>query len=115
MVIQRAQSGPHQGCPIPSPCPFCGLSNDLRYEFAGSQGYIVCDNCGAIGPCDEQAADPHCNIDAAYKANSNQEVAEMIRWLEWQSELAFNADMLEESVKIDRIAELLALAGGTNA
>ena len=49
------------------PCPFCGSTN-LRYEFAGSQGYICCDNCGTQGPCDEQAADPICDDDAAYAA-----------------------------------------------
>lgn len=46
------------------PCPFCGSSN-LRYELASSQGYICCDECGTMGPCDEQAADPHCDIEAA--------------------------------------------------
>lgn len=46
------------------PCPFCGSTN-LRYEFAGSQGYIQCDECGTEGPCDERAADPHCDIEAA--------------------------------------------------
>lgn len=47
------------------PCPFCGSTN-LRYDFAGSQGYIECNECGTEGPCDEQAADPHCDIEAAY-------------------------------------------------
>jgi hypothetical protein len=49
------------------PCPFCGSTN-LRFTFAGSQGYICCDNCGTQGPCDEQAADPICDYDAAYTA-----------------------------------------------
>lgn len=49
------------------PCPFCGSTN-LRYEFAGSQGYIECNECGTQGPCDERAADPHCDTDAAYEA-----------------------------------------------
>ena len=50
------------------PCPFCGATKHLRYEFAGSQGYICCDNCGTQGPCDERAADPICDMDAAYAA-----------------------------------------------
>lgn len=49
------------------PCPFCGSSN-LRYEFSGSQGYIECNECGTEGPCDEKAADPICDMDAAYLA-----------------------------------------------
>ena len=50
-----------------SPCPFCGSTN-LRYEFAGSQGYIECNECGTEGPCDERAADPICDCDAACDA-----------------------------------------------
>ena len=50
-----------------SPCPFCSSTN-LRYEFAGSQGYIECNECGTEGPCDERAADPYCDVDAAYGA-----------------------------------------------
>ncbi len=49
------------------PCPFCGSSN-LRYEFCGSQGYIECNECGTQGPCDERAADPICDLDAACDA-----------------------------------------------
>lgn len=49
------------------PCPFCGSTN-LRYEFAGSQGYIECNECGTEGPCDERAADPYCDYDAACDA-----------------------------------------------
>jgi hypothetical protein len=49
------------------PCPFCGSTN-LRYEFAGSQGYIECNDCGTAGPGDERAADPICDMDAAYLA-----------------------------------------------
>ncbi|MGT9852037.1 Lar family restriction alleviation protein (plasmid) [Vibrio parahaemolyticus] len=49
------------------PCPFCGSSN-VGYEFAGSQGTIDCHSCGAIGPSVEQAADPHCDVDAAFIA-----------------------------------------------
>ena len=49
------------------PCPFCGSTN-LRFEFSGSQGYIECNKCGTEGPCDEQAADPICDMDAAYLA-----------------------------------------------
>jgi transcription elongation factor Elf1 len=49
------------------PCPFCG-SNNLRYEFCGSQGYIECNECGTQGPCDERAADPICDLDAACDA-----------------------------------------------
>ena len=50
-------------------------STNLRYEFAGSQGYICCDNCGTQGPCDEQAADPHCNIEAAEAAWNHRATA----------------------------------------
>ena len=56
------------------PCPFCGSTN-LRYEFAGSQGYICCDDCGTQGPCDEQAADPTCDHDAAYAAWNRRDPA----------------------------------------
>jgi hypothetical protein len=49
------------------PCPFCG-SNNLRHEFGGSQGYIECNECGALGPCDERAADPICSTEAAETA-----------------------------------------------
>jgi transcription elongation factor Elf1 len=49
------------------PCPFCGSTN-LRFEFSGSQGYIECNECGTEGPCDEKAADPICDMDAAYLA-----------------------------------------------
>ena len=49
------------------PCPFCG-SSTLRYEFCGSQGYIECNECGTQGPCDERAADPICDLDAACDA-----------------------------------------------
>ena len=49
----------------PLPCPFCGSTN-LRFEFSGSQGYIECNECGTEGPCDENAADPICDMDAAY-------------------------------------------------
>ena len=49
------------------PCPFCGSTN-LRSEFSGSQGYIECNECGTQGPCDERAADPICDYDAAYAA-----------------------------------------------
>jgi len=81
----------------------------------------VCDACGAMGPSDEQAADPHCDVDAAYMAwnrracAAKEETTQIIRWLKWQAEQAFNADMREEAAKIDRAAELLALAGGFNA
>jgi hypothetical protein len=40
----------------------------LRYEFCGSQGYIECNECGTQGPCDERAADPICDLDAACDA-----------------------------------------------
>lgn len=50
------------------PCPFCGERNDLEYEFAGSGGYIKCITCGAMGPDDERAQDPECDIDAAFEA-----------------------------------------------
>lgn len=59
------------------PCPFCGSTN-LRYEFAGSQGYIQCDECGTQGPCDERAADPHCDIEAAEGAWNRRLAAEEI-------------------------------------
>ena len=49
------------------PCPFCGSTN-LRHEFAGSQGFIECNECGTVGPCDERAADPICDIEAAADA-----------------------------------------------
>jgi hypothetical protein len=49
------------------PCPFCGSTN-LRYEFAGSQGYICCNECCTEGPCDERAADPYCESEAAVAA-----------------------------------------------
>lgn len=49
------------------PCPFCGSTN-LRYVFTGSQGYIECNECGTEGPCDERAADPRCDIEAAQAA-----------------------------------------------
>mgnify|MGYP000107764014 CR=1 FL=1 len=49
------------------PCPFCG-SNNLRYEFCGSQGYIECSECCTQGPCDERAADPYCDTEAAQSA-----------------------------------------------
>jgi Lar family restriction alleviation protein len=49
------------------PCPFCGSTN-LRYDFAGSQGYIECNECGTQGPCDLRAADPICDDDAACDA-----------------------------------------------
>jgi len=49
------------------PCPFCG-SSTLRYDFCGSQGYIQCDECDAPGPCDERAADPICDGEAACNA-----------------------------------------------
>jgi Restriction alleviation protein Lar len=51
----------------PRPCPFCG-GNKLRYDFCSSQGYIECLDCGAMGPCDEKAADPHCDLNAAWDA-----------------------------------------------
>jgi hypothetical protein len=66
-IFAIATHGPHKGCPTPKPCPFCGSTN-LRFEFAGSQGYICCDDCDTQGPCDERAADPICDIDAAYLA-----------------------------------------------
>ena len=59
------------------PCPFCG-SNNLRYEFAGSQGYICCNECCTEGPCDERAADPYCEPDAA-SAAWNRRLAEAMR------------------------------------
>lgn len=74
-----------------------------------------------MGPSDEQAADPHCDIDAAYMAwnrragAAKEEIAETIRWLKWQAEQASNADMREEAARIDRTAELLALASGSDA
>jgi hypothetical protein len=40
----------------------------LRYEFCGSQGYIECNECCTQGPCDERAADPICDLDAACDA-----------------------------------------------
>jgi len=46
------------------PCPFCG-SDDIVFEFSGSQGYCLCRGCYAMGPEDPMAADPHCDIDAA--------------------------------------------------
>ena len=49
------------------PCPFCGSTN-LRHEFAGSQGFIECNECGTAGPCDERAADPICDFEAAVAA-----------------------------------------------
>jgi Lar family restriction alleviation protein len=66
--VVRAESGPHKGCPVLKPCPFCGSTEALRFEFSGSQGYIVCDSCYAMGPCDAKAADPICDVDAAYNA-----------------------------------------------
>ncbi len=66
--VVRAESGPHKGCPVLKPCPFCGSAEALRFEFSGSQGYIVCDSCDAMGPCDAKAADPICDVDAAYNA-----------------------------------------------
>lgn len=56
--------------PLPDghiPCPFCG-SDAMEYEFAGSQGYIECSTCYASGPDDKRAADPDCDIDAAWDA-----------------------------------------------
>ena len=50
-----------------APCPFCG-GNDIVYEFACSQGYFMCRDCGASGPEDEEAADPACSIEAASRA-----------------------------------------------
>ncbi len=47
------------------PCPFCG-SKDLEYEFSGSQGYIKCNSCYALGPEAAEAADPICDVDAAF-------------------------------------------------
>lgn len=47
------------------PCPFCGSKN-LEYEFSSSQGYVKCNACGTLGPEDPQAADPICDIDAAF-------------------------------------------------
>lgn len=49
------------------PCPFCG-SAELEFVFSGSQGFIECLNCEAIGPYDEMAADPHCDVQAAFDA-----------------------------------------------
>lgn len=49
------------------PCPFCGSQN-LKYEFSASAGYITCLECEADGPRDDDAADPHCSVDAAYAA-----------------------------------------------
>lgn len=46
------------------PCPFCG-SDNVKYEFSSSQGYITCNSCLADGPLVEEAADPICDIDAA--------------------------------------------------
>jgi len=51
----------------PKPCPKCG-SNKLRYEFVCSQGFILCETCGAEGPDDERASDPICDMDAAWRA-----------------------------------------------
>lgn len=48
-------------------CPFCNYAT-VGYEFSSSQGFIRCTKCGAVGPDDEHAADPHCDIDAAYEA-----------------------------------------------
>jgi RNA polymerase subunit RPABC4/transcription elongation factor Spt4 len=48
-------------------CPFCG-SLEIKYDFAASQGYIVCTNCRACGPEDSRAADPECDIEAAFEA-----------------------------------------------
>ena len=56
------------------PCPFCG-SSDMRYEFCASQGYITCNECGTQGPCDERAADPHCDIEAAETAWNRRAIA----------------------------------------
>lgn len=57
------------------PCPFCGSTN-LRHEFAGSQGFIECNECGTVGPCDERAADPICDYDAAYAAWNRRAAAQ---------------------------------------
>lgn len=47
------------------PCPFCGSTN-LYYDFTCSQGFIRCGECECTGPCDDEAADPICSVDAAY-------------------------------------------------
>lgn len=50
-------------------CPWCAATSDLiEYEFSGSQGFTLCKICGATGPDDEMAADPHCDRDAAFDA-----------------------------------------------
>ena len=45
-------------------CPFCN-SNNVEFEISSSQGYVKCNDCDAMGPEVEDAADPICDIDAA--------------------------------------------------
>lgn len=52
---------------IALPCPFCGSKN-ISYEFSCSQGFMMCLDCHAEGPKDEEAADPICSIDVACDA-----------------------------------------------
>jgi Lar family restriction alleviation protein len=97
------------------PCPFCGSTN-LRHEFAGSQGYIECNECGTQGPCDERAADPICDFEAAYKAWNRRaalakpcpptegEVAELARLLRLDAELERNDGMPQAAARLDRAA-----------
>ena len=77
------------------PCPFCGSTN-LRYEFAGSQGYICCDDCGTQGPCDEQAADPICDHDAAYAAWNRRPAAAPVAMIELITDMARHLAHMQE-------------------
>jgi ribosomal protein L37AE/L43A len=53
------------------PCPFC-KSENVEYEFSGSQGYIECKECWAMGPYVVEAADPICDTGAAKRAWNNR-------------------------------------------
>lgn len=64
---EPAATDPVASTALLAPCPFCG-GTDIVYQFACSQGYFMCRDCGACGPEDEEAADPVCSIEAASKA-----------------------------------------------
>lgn len=50
------------------PCPSCGELKKLEYRFSASCGFVECLTCHTLGPLDDEAADPVCDVDAAIDA-----------------------------------------------
>lgn len=49
------------------PCPTCKKSDKIVFTFSGSCGFLECMHCWTSGPCDDRAADPHCEVEPAYE------------------------------------------------